>query len=370
MTDRRSTIAIVNHASFKKNLQRVKQLAPQSKVLAMIKADAYGHGIKETAMALDQAEAYGVASISEALIVRQVHPLKPIVLMSGFFNREEIQTLFDHDFSIVIHAIEQVHILASLKNQPCSSPLKIWLKIDTGMHRLGFLPEEINDIIPILESLPFIAKPFVIMSHFACADEPGHPLNQVQLNRLLKIKHDFPHHQFSLANSAAIIRFPESHFDWVRPGIMLYGISPFSNRTGQDEQLIPAMEIKTQLIEKKFIKKNETVGYGATWTAPEDMPIGIIAIGYGDGYPRHAASGTPTLIREKICPIIGRISMDLSCVDLKDCMNAEIGDEVLLWGKTLPIELIAQKSSTIAYELVTKITRRVNFHYEGRCDTV
>lgn len=362
LIDHRAAAASIDSNALQENLNQINRLAPKSKVLVMIKADAYGHGIKETATALHQAQAYGVTSLAEAFTVRQIYPFKPIVLMSGFFSEAEIQSIFENDFSITIHSIEQVMILKSLK---ISSPLKIWLKIDTGMHRLGFLPEEVPAIITALESLPFIVKPFVIFSHFACADQPEHPLNPIQLNQFLKIKQAFPHHEFSLANSAAIMALPQSHFDWIRPGIMLYGISPFSNRTGQEVNLIPAMEMKTQLIEKKFIRKNETVGYGATWTAAENTLIGVIAIGYGDGYPRHAQNGTPTLIRGKICPLIGRVSMDFSCVDLTNCPNAAIGDEVTLWGKHLPIERIAEKSSTIAYELVTNITRRVKFYYRS-----
>ncbi len=355
-------VAHINPSALRHNLRQVKKFAPQSKIITMVKANGYGHGLLQAASALSDADAFGVATIDEALALRNSGVLKPIVLMCGFIDGEELHTMAEFNIAAVLHAEYQVRLL---ETQSLKKPLAIWLKLDSGMHRLGFSPTEIHAIYARLMACGHVQKPFVTMTHFACSDAKDTLHTQQQLTQFQQMV-TWAGEQ-SLACSAAIIAWPETQADWVRPGIMLYGASPLTATIGADFSLQPVMTLASRLIAIKQLSPGESVGYAATYVCPETMPIGIVAIGYGDGYPRHAKNGAPVLINGKICPLIGRVSMDFITVDLRTQPNAHVGDKVTLWGDGLPIEYVAESANTISYELLTKVTQRVEFDYTEKC---
>lgn len=362
--------------AFHHNLQIVRRAAPRSRVVAVIKANGYGHGIFRVAKALPDADAFGVASIDEAIQLRDAGIKQRIVLLGGMFDASEIKSVIEHDLDLVLHSQTQISFL---KNSTAIAPLTsvsskitVWLKIDTGMHRLGIAPDEIVSAINQLQGLSFIRHPVILMTHLANADEANNLANVKQLacfnsatgllaSSLNSSALSYKDVEKSIANSAAILSYPESHVNWVRPGIMLYGISPFSNKVADHFDLKPVMSVKSKLIEIRQLVKGEAVGYGAQWVCQQTTRIGVVAFGYGDGYPRHAVNGTPVLINNKKAPLVGRVSMDMISVDLTAHKQARVGDEVELWGKNLPIEEVAQFATTIAYELVCGITQRVKF---------
>jgi alanine racemase len=234
----------------------------------------------------------------------------------------------------------------------------LWLKADTGMHRLGFAPEQVAPMWRRLEACPSVAAPIRLMSHLARADERGDASARAQIACFFSIG-KAAEVETSLANSAAVLAWPESHGDWVRPGIMLYGISPFVGDSGASHGLRPVMTLTSSLIAVNKLRKGDAIGYGGTWICPEDMPVGVVAVGYGDGYPRHAPAGTPVLVNGARTQLIGRVSMDLASVDLRSHATAKHGDPVILWGRGLPAEEVAGHVGSIAYELVTRIAPRV-----------
>ncbi len=354
----RPTSVTIDTQALSHNLTRVRQCAPTQQVLAMVKADAYGHGIIPMAKQLDAAgvDGFGVACIDEAIQLREAGIELPILLLEGFFTEDELVTIQALGLKVVIHDKWQVDALKKLKE-----PITVWLKIDTGMHRLGLLPEEVKDAYKRLKSNAKVEKIY-FMSHFASADEIHNPQTKEQISQFIKIVKGLEG-GYSLAHSAGILAWPETHAKWVRPGIMLYGVSPFKAYTGSDHQLQPVMTFKSKLIAVKRLKKGEPVGYGATYHCEEDMPVGVIAVGYGDGYPRHAKNGTPVLVNGIRVPLIGRVSMDMITVDLRQCAIARRGDPVVLWGEGLPAEDVAAGADTIAYELFTSVTERVKRTY-------
>lgn len=347
--------AIIDLSALPKNLQVVRRYAPNAKVLAIIKSNGYGHGIERVAAQLAKADGFGVACIDEAILLRQKGFLHRIVLLEGLFSEAELSLAIQHRFDFVIHSRLQLDWLIAANT---SASLNIWLKMDTGMHRLGFFPKEIPHILTQLKSINADA-PYCCMSHFASADESNNQsddFTQQQLALFLKLT-DKEAATKSLANSAGIQRFPESHFDWVRPGIMLYGASAAHERVAG---LHPVMTLMSEVIALKWLDAGETVGYGQTWQAPHKTLIAVVAIGYGDGYPRHAPSGTPVLIHGQQVPLVGRVSMDMITVDVTLLSNQmSIGDEVILWGKGLSVDVIAQACGTIGYELLCGVTQRV-----------
>lgn len=345
----------INLAALRHNLRQIRHMAPGAAVLAMVKSNAYGHGLERIALALPDADAFGVASLEEGLHLRYAGVTQPIVLMEGLFHPTELSRAIAYDFTCVVHQLEQVEILESYTR---SRTLPIWLKIDTGMHRLGFQTSEVQAVYERLQRCKVVKKPFGLMTHFANADsiDREHTLQQIELFNAVTSGLKGPR---SLANSAGIIAWPTSHADLVRPGIMLYGASPLVGHRGVEHNLHPVMTLSSQLIAIHQLPKGEAVGYGSAWTCPEDMRIGIVGIGYGDGYPRHVKNGAPTLVNGRPCPLIGRVAMDMLTVDLRTQPEAKVGDPVLLWGPGLPVEVVAQYSETTAYELLTRITQRV-----------
>ncbi|RTL04566.1 alanine racemase, partial [Candidatus Dependentiae bacterium] len=303
---------------------------------------------------------FGVASIDEALILRSIGITKSIVLMEGVFDYAELAIAAGQDFELVLHNQEQANWLMQATT---NCPSCIWIKIDTGMGRLGFTVQEGDAIYTkIAQSNCGIAN-LGIMSHFSMAENQSAPTTQAQKQVCMQLMERYQG-PCSFVNSAGIFAFKKLHGNVVRPGIALYGISPFANMVGADLGLKPVMTLKSHLIAVKMLQKGHAVGYTASYICPETMPVGIVAIGYGDGYPRCATNGTPFLIKNVLCPLIGKVSMDMLAVDLRPLtVNASIGDEVLIWGNQLPVEKVAQHTNTIAYELLTRVQQRVVFKW-------
>jgi len=337
------------------NFQRVRAAAPGQRVAAAVKADGYGHGLVRVARALTDADAFAVASVEEAQALRRVRIQQRILLLEGVFDAAELPRCARHGLNIAVHHPEQVRMLETTQ---LDHPVRVWLKIDTGMHRLGLEPGAAPAIFRRLMDCPSVAPAIGLMSHLARADERDGDVTRQQLQVFEKAIADLPGPR-SLANSAGILGWPQTHFDWVRPGIMLYGASPFVDSLAADEDLRPVMTFQTRLISIKRLQQGDPVGYGGTWICPEDMDVGVAAVGYGDGYPRHAPSGTPVLVNSREAALIGRVSMDMITVDLRQHPEARIGDPVVLWGEGLPVERIARAAGTISYTLMCGIMARV-----------
>jgi alanine racemase len=336
------------------NLQRVRATAPGRRVAAAVKADGYGHGLLWVARTLN-ADAFAVAGIEEALILREAGISRPIMLLEGIFEAAELPLCAHHGLDIAIHHPEQVRMLETARLE---RPLRVWLKIDTGMHRLGLEPEMVPAIFQQVRDSAAAAPDTGFMSHLARADERSCDDTLRQLGVFEAAVNGLPGER-SLANSAGVLGWPQTHFDRVRPGIMLYGASPFVDSLAADEGLRPVMTFHTRLISIKRLRRGEPIGYGGTWICPEDMDVGVAAVGYGDGYPRHAPSGTPVLVNGREAPLAGRVSMDMITLDLRQHPEARIGDPVVLWGEGLPVERIAEASGTIAYTLLCGVKARV-----------
>ncbi|ABL02410.1 alanine racemase [Candidatus Ruthia magnifica str. Cm (Calyptogena magnifica)] len=343
-------IASISQSALKHNLSVVKKNSLNTRIVSMVKANAYGHHIDLIDPIINHSDLLGVSEILEAEKLRKTTN-QPILLLSGVIKDQELQQAIKLNCQIVVHDKTQLSVVNNTKQA-----IDIWIKINTGMNRLGLSTNEYNHCIKLLGNNPLINIQ-CIMSHFACADEINHPMNQSQLFEFKKLT-DPVVAKRSMANSAAILSNSASHFDYVRPGIMLYGVSPFNII---NHNLKPVMQLSAPIMSIKTIKADDSVGYGVTWTADKSTAIATIGIGYGDGYPRHAKNGTPVLINNTLCPLVGRVSMDLICVDISN-INASVGDNAILWGnKQLRIETIAKHSATIAYELLAGISSRVTF---------
>ena len=344
--------AYINLPALRSNLAYAKQLAPNSKVLAVIKANGYGHGISRVAQQLAGADGFGVASIDEALYLRQKGFLHRILLLEGLFSEAEIPLVIQNRLDLVIHS---QHQLQWLLNYHTSSVMNVWIKIDSGMHRLGFPVDEVKYVIQQLEdNLNYFN--IHLMSHLASADESEKDhFTQQQIETFDQATQclNFPK---SLANSAGLLNYNQHCYDWIRPGILLYG----AGSSDQPLKLKTVMRLESEVISLKWIKTGDYVGYGNSWQAPRDTHVAVVAIGYGDGYPRHAKTGTPVLINGKRCPLIGRVSMDMITVDITDLTEqTSIGNIATLWGEGLSVDEIAQCSGTISYELLCGVTKRV-----------
>lgn len=336
------------------NLGIARQHAANAQLLAVIKADGYGHGMLRVAHVLNTADGFAVASIDEAIELREGGVSQPILLLEGAFHADELALIRGYQLQIVVHNPEQ---LTMLEQAPAGKPLDCWVKLDTGMHRLGFAPAQLAEIHARLDNCDNVAV-ISLMTHFACADTPAHAMNAQQLQTFNAVcgNYDLP---CSLANSAALLSMPASHADWVRPGIMLYGSSPLRDTDAASLGLRPVMTLRSELIAVQQCQAGDSVGYGADWQCDEAMRIGIVAIGYGDGYPRHAPSGTPVLVDGRRSQLVGRVSMDMIAVDLRDCPDAAVGSAVVLWGEGLPADEVARHAGTIAYELFCNVAPRV-----------
>lgn len=345
-------------ANLTHNVQVIRTLCPGRQIIAMVKANGYGHGILEVARALENSsiDCLGVASIDEAIALRKAGISSPILLMEGIFHPQELAWVIELQLSLVVHSKRQVDFLQQQLGESGAYILPVWLKVDIGMHRLGVSPSAVAELKKRLQAHRGIDLQG-LMGHFSHADEINNPLTLKQMITLVEVADN--HERISLANSAAILGWPAAHGEVVRPGIMLYGLSPFSNSIGKDFNLKPVMDFTSQVIAIQHVLAGETVGYGGTWQAMQDSVIAIIAAGYGDGYPRHAQNGTPVWVAGKIVPLVGRVSMDMIAVDITAHSKILVGAPAVLWGDVLPAEQVALHCGTIAYELVSGIATRV-----------
>lgn len=355
----KTATAVISRRALRHNLQRVRQLAPNSRVVAVVKANAYGHGAVECAKALQDADCYGVARLSEALALRKAGISKPILLLEGFFSAQELPLLAEHHLETAVHSPEQ---LSALEQADLPHPLTVWMKLDTGMHRLGVRPDKAEAFYQRLTQCHNVVQPVNIMSHFCRADEPEVDTTRQQIACFDAFTQGKPGKQ-SIAASGGILLWPQAHRDQVRPGIILYGVSPTATETAEQFTLEPAMTLTSHLIAVREHKAGESEGYGAIWTSERDTLLGVVAFGYGDGYPRSAPYGTPVLVNGREVPVVGRVSMDMLTVDLGPDAQERVGDEVILWGKALPVERIAQHTGISAYELITRVTQRLALEY-------
>ncbi|TRX56876.1 alanine racemase [Thalassomonas sp. M1454] len=355
--------ALISKSALRHNFKVAQQLAPNSNNVAIIKANAYGHGAVVVAQILEQdVQAFGVACIEEALELRVAGINKPILLLEGFFSQEEVAIADKMNFWTMVENQQQLDWILTAQ---CSNSLKVWLKVDTGMHRLGVQPAEVESFYQQLHSSNNVDKAIVLTTHFASADESDSPSTKKQINLFTDIKQSLKASLnlgedivTSMANSAGILAWPQAHCDWNRPGFMLYGNSPLDRNTSNGDMLKPVMTLLSEIISLREVKSGEQVGYGGNWTAKRDSKIATVAIGYGDGYPRIAKNGTPTLVNGSVAPLAGRVSMDMITIDVTDIFDVKIGDEVTLWGNSLPVNEVAEHASTIGYEALTRMPLR------------
>ncbi|GGB80159.1 alanine racemase [Marinobacterium zhoushanense] len=333
--------------------------APRARAAAIVKANAYGHGAIAVARALEpEVPAFGVACIEEALELRAAGIRKPIMLLEGCFDEAELPLVDSQDFWPAVHS---EHQLCALEQAQMKSRFPVFLKVDTGMHRLGFAPDQVPSMVERLQALSCVSE-VILMTHFARSDEPDQPATAQQIECFEALAGSSGL-AASLSNSAAVMAWPTAHRNWLRPGMMLYGATPFMAPQPVADQLQPAMTLSTEIIAIREVAVGERVGYGGTFVCERPTRIGTIAMGYGDGYPRHARNGTPVVVRGQRVPVAGRVSMDMMTIDLTDLPEARIGDRVELFGKQLPASEVAPWCDTIPYTLVTCLTPRVPRYY-------
>ncbi len=338
------------------NNLHIAKRGTSARVMAVIKADAYGHGLLRVVEAMAEADGLALLDIQDAIHLREAGYTQTILLLEGYFSAEDLPLIAEYDLTCVIHNEQQ---LAMLDAYPKREGLDVWLKVNTGMNRLGFVPTEVGRVMERLRAHQAV-RDITLMTHFANADEERGVEEQLEVFNDLAAQYRVAR---SLANSAALLRYPKTHGDWVRPGIMLYGASPFADKSAQELRLRPAMSLRSRIIAIQVLGVGDEVGYGAKFKADRNMRIGIVACGYADGYPRHAPNGTPILVAGQVTRTVGRVSMDMLCVDISNVMQADVGSEVVLWGEGLPVEQVAQAAGTISYELLCGLTKRVPVRY-------
>jgi alanine racemase len=343
--------AHIDISALRNNL-RVVRRASSARVMAVVKANAYGHGLLQAAEALNDADGFALLDVRDAVTLREAGFRQPILLLEGYFSRDELPLLAEYELSSVIHSQQQ---LAWLEAYPRRNGLSVWLKINSGMNRLGFAPQAFPAVMEQLKAHRAV-RDVTLMTHFAQADEAVGVTAPLALFEQLTANHRLPR---SLANSAAILHHPAAHGDWVRPGIMLYGGSPFATVSAEALGLKPVMTLSSELISVREIAAGEAVGYGATFRAERNMRIGTVACGYADGYPRHAGTGTPILVDGVRTRTLGRVSMDMLAVDLGELPDARVGSRVVLWGEGMPVDEVARAAGTISYELLCALAPRV-----------
>ena len=346
----RSAWITIDYAALQYNLQQVVKFAPNTQIMAVIKANAYGHGMIKVAKALNSANGFAVSCVSEALELRHAGFIHPILVLQGYKNNQEFQAAALNNLRVVIHDYDQ---LQRLKQVPLGKNLDVALKLDTGMHRLGFAIENARQIYQELIQHPRVNTGCWLMSHLACADDTANVYTSVQLSLFKQYTQGIKATR-SLANSAGILAWPNTHMDWIRPGIMLYGAAPMLKEKDSLYALKAVMGFYAPIIAIHTFQKGEALGYGSIWTCPETMSVAVVACGYADGYPRHAQSGTPVWLNGKETQLIGRVSMDMIMIDLRT-IQAEVGDTVELWGQHIAVNRVAQAAETIAYELLCHV---------------
>ena len=342
----------IDSAALRHNLGAARRRAPRSRIWAVVKANAYGHGLARAARAFAAAEGLALIELEAALELRRAGERRPILLLQGFFSPEELEPVAMHGLTTVVHDPEQ---LAMLEKARLPNRIAVVAKVNTGMNRLGFAAEDLRGVLERLRDCPGVGE-IALMTHFADADGKGGIRWQLERFEAATEGVDLPK---SLANSAALLRYPESHKDWVRPGIMLYGCSPFPDESAEALGLKPAMTLESELIAVRDLRAGDSVGYGRTFTADAPMRVGIVACGYADGYPRHAPTGTPILVAGKRTRTLGRVAMDTLFADLSGVPGAEVGSAVTLWGEGLSADEVAASAGTVSYELLCAVTPRV-----------
>jgi alanine racemase len=351
----RPTVLHIDRQALLHNFCTISQLAPQSKIIAMVKSNAYGCGLEYVVQALSNyVYAFGVACVAEAMAIRSWGIQDQCVIFQGPHQPHEWQLAAQNNFEVVLHHHEQ---LKWLVQTPLLKPVKIWIKVNTGMHRLGFPMSDLFAVENQIRNCPWVDPEIGLMTHFACADEPMHPLNQKQIQNWKSISTNWQG-PISSCNSAAIWSFQEHHGTHIRPGLSLYGVSPFDDKTFMDLNLKPVMRYSSAIMTIWDYPAGASIGYGATFTTQRPSKIGIVAVGYGDGYPRHIKEGTSVWINAQLAPIVGKISMDMMAIDLTDCTGVKFGDIVELWGENLPIEKISKQAGTIPYEIMCQACPR------------
>ncbi|MBA4501264.1 alanine racemase [Marinobacterium marinum] len=342
------------------NYRLARAQAPGASAVAVVKANAYGHGAVPVARALAaEADAFGVACIEEALELRAAGLAQPVVLLEGFFDADELPVIARQGFWPAVHS---EHQLSWLEQADLPAAIPVWLKVDTGMHRLGFDPEAVPAVVERLRACAAVSE-VLLMTHFACSDEPEKGMTEHQLARISTLVEALETGA-SMSNSAAVMAWPAAHYQWLRPGIMLYGATPFEHADPVAEGLQAAMTLSSEIIAVREVPAGESVGYGATFSSEHPVRVGTVAMGYGDGYSRHARTGTPVLVDGQRTRLVGRVSMDMLTVDLTDLPHAGVGSRVELWGRQLPVSEVARWCDTIPYTLLTCLTPRVPRSYE------
>ena len=334
------------------NLRVARQHAGDARVFAVVKANAYGHGLSRARRAFAATDGFAVLTLEEAANLRQMGVEQPILMLEGLFSPDEVAACAELDLWPVLHQRAQLEWLA---HHPPARPLHVFLKFDTGMHRLGFPLTEHAAVISRARSLPGVAR-ITLMTHFAQADEAVGVDWQLQPFLRELAGHGLP---WSSANSPALLRHPQACGAWVRPGIMLYGASPFADASAAELDLRPAMTLQSELIAVQTLQPGEGVGYGQLFRAERPMRVGVVACGYADGYPRHAPTGTPVRVAGRPGRTLGRVSMDMLCVDLGDSPDADVGSPVELWGENVPVDKVAAAAGTSSYELLCALAARV-----------
>lgn len=343
--------AFIDLNALENNLH-IARRATSSRIMAVIKADGYGHGLLRVAEALSTADGFALLDIQDAIALREAGYRQTILLLEGLFTESDLPLIAEYDLTCVIHSPWQIELLDAY---PKRASLDVWLKVSSGMNRLGFMPQQVTQTMEQLRRHAAV-RDITLMTHFAHADEARGIDEQLEIFNALAAPHRVAR---SLANSAALLRYPKAHGDWVRPGIMLYGASPFADTSAQQLGLKPAMTLSSRIIATQDLSAGDEVGYSALFRAEHSMRIGIVACGYADGYPRHAPNSTPILVDGQRTQTLGRVSMDMLFVDLSKLPDARVGSEVVLWGAGLPIEEVARAAGTISYELMCAVTKRV-----------
>ncbi len=349
--------ARIDTAALRANFDRLRAIAAGRRVIAVVKANGYGHGAVTVARALESADAFGVARLEEGIELRAAGIRQPVLLLEGVVTREQLQEAAEHRLDLVVHELSQIALLEAWRGP---QSFALWLKVDTGMHRLGFRAEDAAAVLARLRGLPVPAAHLRVMTHFACADERDSPVTREQITRFGALAAPLGL-ETSLCNSAGLLGWPAARGDWVRPGLSLYGVSPFAGESAVSLGLAPVMTLTTTVIATRPVARGECVGYGARWRAPRDSRVAILAAGYADGLLRGLPGGSPILVCGQRAPLVGRVSMDMIAVDVTGLAGVEVGTTAELWGPSLPVEEVAAHAGTLAYELLCGVTSRVEF---------
>jgi alanine racemase len=353
--------ALVDTAALRHNLGTIRAYAPGSRVMAVVKANAYGHGLVSTALALADADSFAVARLDEGVALRGAGVRAPIVLLEGVFNAEQLAEAAHHRFELVVHDPLQIKLLEAHRD---ARRFIVWIKMDTGMNRLGFRPEAFAPALARLRALTVPPLELRVMTHLARADERNEPMTREQIAKFEATLASIgltgaQRLTTSIGNSAGTLGWPQAHGDWVRPGLALYGVSPFAGETAERHGLKAVMTLETTVLTVREVKRGETVGYAGAWRAERDSAVAILAAGYGDGLPRHLDNGTPVLIAGARYPLVGRVSMDMIAVDVTGDSRVAVGNRAVIWGGGLPVEEVARHADTIPYELLCGVSQRV-----------